>query len=110
MAQRHLKRIADGFLAHAFKDKDIGTHEELWDAVLTLTKQYPLTWDNLSDKKPLSSLITFIANAGYGSGPITFPSLLPLLAHLPASVNIKCLNGADVIGCGKTKWIPQGLF
>ena len=75
------------FLSKCFGEKDSECYSYLWDAVLLLTKHYPTVWIKASEKKPvINKFYACLAEGMYGSGKSSYPCVLPLIAHLPASV------------------------
>ncbi|KAJ2780421.1 hypothetical protein GGI15_003538 [Coemansia interrupta] len=93
-----LARDTNGVLAHAllsscFGDSDPNAHGDMWDAVLLTTKNYPQVWlcDSSSDskkkqKKPVDRLLEFLRTRCRLAPTISYPSILALLANLPADV------------------------
>ncbi|KAF9430363.1 hypothetical protein BGZ94_007186 [Podila epigama] len=81
LIQDRLDLVSKQFLGSAFYDKDITTHNDLWDAVLVFTKAFPQSWTITADKKPTMTLFfSFLKHAGYGSSTVTYRSILPLIS------------------------------
>ncbi|KAJ1647019.1 hypothetical protein LPJ64_001547 [Coemansia asiatica] len=97
-----LVRDVHGAMAHAllsscFKDSDPNAHGDMWDAVLLTTKNYPHVWlgdaasaPNAEQKRgkqqPLDRLLDFLRSRCHLAPTVSYPSMLALLANLPASV------------------------
>ncbi|KAJ1720833.1 hypothetical protein LPJ53_004577 [Coemansia erecta] len=85
--------LAQALLAGCFGDSDPNAHGDMWDAVLLTTKNYPQVWlsDSSSDskkkqKKPIDRLLEFLRTRCRLAPTISYPSILALLANLPAAV------------------------
>ncbi len=85
LLKHHLLAISPQFPGKTFNDKDMSTHPDLWDAVLAVTLASPNIW-TMGKKPTLPKLLAFLKVGGYGSVSATYPSLLPLMAHLPDEV------------------------
>ncbi|KAJ3014496.1 listerin E3 ubiquitin protein ligase 1, partial [Thoreauomyces humboldtii] len=78
-----LEMVAPVFPGRVFADTEIANHGDMWESLLLFTRAFPESWVIASRKKPLlAKLYTFLQNAAYGSASVTYPSLLPLIAHL----------------------------
>lgn len=76
--------LAKSFLSNCFGEKDSECYLYLWDAVLLLTKHHPEVWSIASEKKNvIKKIFACLAEGIYGSGKTSYPSILPLIAHLP---------------------------
>ncbi|KAI7862837.1 hypothetical protein BDF14DRAFT_1735151 [Spinellus fusiger] len=63
------------------------THSNMWDAVLITTKEFPTCWLIIGKKKPaLPKLCNLLKTGLNGSVGIAYPSMLALLANLPAEI------------------------
>ncbi|KAI8980517.1 hypothetical protein BDB01DRAFT_836734 [Pilobolus umbonatus] len=79
--------ICPSFFTCIFNEKDPSTHSEMWDALLLMTKNHPLSWIIIGKKKPATSkLYNFLRCGLNGSPTIAYPSLIALLANLPAEL------------------------
>lgn len=81
------------FPSKAFTDQDPTVHGEMWQAVLLFTKTFPDGWAAASlvsskgkDRSLPARLFSFLGKGCFGSANVSYPSLLPLLSFLPASV------------------------
>ncbi|KAG0184295.1 hypothetical protein DFQ28_011431, partial [Apophysomyces sp. BC1034] len=79
-----LEEICPSFFASIFAEKDTVAHEDMWDALLLMTKKFPESWVIISKKKSaLPKLCAFLRAGLNGSAKISYPSMLALLANLP---------------------------
>ncbi|KAJ2235471.1 hypothetical protein H4R99_001948 [Coemansia sp. RSA 1722] len=89
--------LAQALLSSCFKDSDPNAHGDMWDAVLLTTKNYPQVWigDAVSapgaehkkgKQQPLDRLLEFLRSCCHLAPTVSYPSILALLANLPASV------------------------
>ena len=70
-----------------FTDKDPLIHNSMWDCLLTWMKMMPSSWEHVNIRKMvLPRLFAFLRAAAYGSGPVSYPSLLPFISMLPPTV------------------------
>ncbi|KAI9205309.1 uncharacterized protein BJ171DRAFT_501745 [Polychytrium aggregatum] len=87
LVQERLETISSAFLGKVFGDKDASTRAELWDALIVFTKAFPDSWILASKKKPaVSKLYSFLKHNAHGYVAASYPSLLALLASLPAEL------------------------
>ncbi|KAJ1768315.1 hypothetical protein IW140_005094 [Coemansia sp. RSA 1813] len=102
LAQNSYKPLARSLLSSCFADSDPNAHGDMWDAVLLLTKSYPQAWTELvaeskntssssssrngQKKSPVDRLFEFLRSRCRLAPTISYPSILALLANLPASV------------------------
>ncbi|KAI9021899.1 hypothetical protein DFJ74DRAFT_670830 [Hyaloraphidium curvatum] len=90
--RERLAMICPIFPGKAFSEQDGSAHGEMWQAVLLFTKAFPQSWTSQlsasksKDKTVASRLLSFLAGGCFGSGTVSYPSLLPLLSLLPAEV------------------------
>ncbi|KAJ2387487.1 hypothetical protein H4S02_003341 [Coemansia sp. RSA 2611] len=80
--------VARALLKHCFSDSDPNGHGDMWDAVLLTTKNYPQVWLAESGKKgaPIDRVFEFLRTRCRLSPTISYPSILALLANLPAEI------------------------
>ncbi|KAJ2856698.1 hypothetical protein GGI22_003734, partial [Coemansia erecta] len=99
LAQNSYKPLAQSLLSSCFADNDPNAHGDMWDAVLLMTKSYPQAWTELvadgkassssrdgRKKSPVDRLFEFLQSRCRLAPTISYPSILALLANLPASV------------------------
>ncbi|KAJ2741734.1 hypothetical protein GGI20_004982 [Coemansia sp. BCRC 34301] len=78
--------IGQALLSSSFLEADPNAHGDMWDAVLLLTKNYPQAWAVDVGKKK-KGLFEFLSSGKCRLAPtISYPSILALLANLPASI------------------------
>lgn len=71
----------------AFNEKEPSNHPSMWEAVLTLAKLHPASWAHANLRKAvLPRLYAFLKHGCFGSGPGSYPALLPLVTLLPGGV------------------------
>ncbi|CAG8595842.1 16141_t:CDS:10 [Funneliformis mosseae] len=74
--EERLDMFSNTYLMRVFNDKDTSVHQDLWDSLLIFTRT--------SKKKPmLPKLYNFLRSGAYGSINVSYPSILPLIVHLP---------------------------
>lgn len=87
--------LGHALLSNCFIDGDASAHGDMWDAVLLLTKKYSQIWTAEgkvattagSKKKSIESkLFEFLRKRCKLSPTISYPSILALLATLPAEI------------------------
>ncbi|KAJ2175733.1 hypothetical protein IW139_001387 [Coemansia sp. RSA 353] len=80
--------LARALLKHCFSDSDPNAHGDMWDAVLLTTKNFPRVWisDGSGNKgpSPASRMFEFLRARCRLAPTISYPSVLALLANLPA--------------------------
>ncbi|KAJ2666695.1 hypothetical protein IW148_000685 [Coemansia sp. RSA 1199] len=80
--------LARALLKHCFSDSDPNAHGDMWDAVLLTTKNFPHVWvSEGSGKKgpsPANRMFEFLRVRCRLAPTISYPSVLALLANLPA--------------------------
>ncbi|TPX62997.1 hypothetical protein PhCBS80983_g00179 [Powellomyces hirtus] len=82
-----LETISVVFPGRAFSDKEISNHGELWEALLVFTSTFPEAWILASKRKlMMPKLYSFLRSGASGSASVVYPSLLPLIAHLPREI------------------------
>lgn len=65
-------------------EKESSAHQEMWQTYLVFLKNFPHCWRYVSvDDVVLPRLWEFLKNGAFGSGIITYPSLLPLVSFIP---------------------------
>lgn len=70
-----------------FSDIDPSTHSELWECVLIFMKNFPQSWDLVQPQKQIfPRIFSFLEHSSYGSGSVTFPSLLPYVNFIPSQI------------------------
>ncbi|KAJ3109179.1 listerin E3 ubiquitin protein ligase 1 [Phlyctochytrium planicorne] len=88
LLQQSESLIRSNFLAQCFAEKKQANYFDLWDAVLLLSDAAPSLW-NAKDQSLMSPFLTFLKNACWGTGKLSYPALLPFLSKLPKEVAIK---------------------
>ncbi|KAI8319260.1 hypothetical protein GQ54DRAFT_43826 [Martensiomyces pterosporus] len=84
--------MAHKLLSSAFGDNDPTAHGDMWDAVLLTTKNYPQAWPEAEAKSKgkkssvVDKLFAFLATRCRMAPTISYPSVLALLANLPAEI------------------------
>ncbi|KAJ2723391.1 hypothetical protein GGI07_002666 [Coemansia sp. Benny D115] len=84
--------LAQALLRNCFEDTDPNAHGDMWDAVLLMTKNYPQVWlddaraEGKKKTSALDRLFEFLRVRCRLSPTISYPSILALLANLPAEV------------------------
>ncbi|KAJ2605324.1 hypothetical protein EV177_006178, partial [Coemansia sp. RSA 1804] len=104
LVQNSYRPLSRALLSKCFSDNDPNAHRDMWDAVLMLTKSYPQAWADSAttsanaEKKGSSSskdsrkgslvdkLFEFLRLRCRLSPTVSYPSILALLANLPAEV------------------------
>ncbi|KAI8590150.1 hypothetical protein BDZ88DRAFT_461208 [Geranomyces variabilis] len=82
-----LEIVSAVFPGRSFSEKETANHGEMWESLLILTKTFPESWLLAAKRKPvLPKFYSFLQNGGNGSAAITYPSLLPLIAHFPREI------------------------
>ncbi|KAJ3162603.1 listerin E3 ubiquitin protein ligase 1 [Geranomyces variabilis] len=82
-----LEIVSAVFPGRSFSEKETANHGEMWESLLILTKTFPESWLLAAKRKPvLPKFCSFLQNGGNGSAAITYPSLLPLIAHFPREI------------------------
>ncbi|KAJ2559778.1 hypothetical protein EV175_000163 [Coemansia sp. RSA 1933] len=99
LAKASYRSLARGLLSNCFGDSDPNAHGDMWDAVLLLTKTYPQAWAEIEaeskaasssrdgrKKSPVDGLFGFLRMRCRLAPTVSYPSILALLANLPASI------------------------
>ncbi|KAJ3176421.1 listerin E3 ubiquitin protein ligase 1 [Geranomyces variabilis] len=82
-----LESVSAVFPGRSFSEKETANHGAMWESLLIFTKAFPESWLLAAKRKPvLPKFYSFLQNGGNGSAAITFPSLLPLIAHFPGEI------------------------
>ncbi|CAI2178767.1 13194_t:CDS:10 [Funneliformis geosporum] len=82
--EERLEMFSATYLMRVFNDKDTSVHQDLWDSLLIFTRRFPQSWLIASKKKPmLPKLYNFLRSGAFGSINVSYPSILPLIVHLP---------------------------
>ncbi|KAI8147972.1 hypothetical protein BJV82DRAFT_594115 [Fennellomyces sp. T-0311] len=79
--------ICPALFTSFLSEKEAGTFSDMWDAVLLLTKEFPEAWLIAGKKKPvMPKFHTFLRGGLNGAIRIGYPSILVILANLPAEI------------------------
>jgi hypothetical protein len=71
----------------AIADQDAAAHSDMWQAVLLFIVKFPNVWaQSNAAKQVLPKLWALLRNGCRGSGKESYPTLLPMISVLPASV------------------------
>lgn len=85
MIESRLEDVAPALLGNCFKDVEISTHSEMWNAVLLLTRKFPQSWSMASEdvEEPvLDIFLRFLQKGCFGSAAVSYPSLKVLIDNL----------------------------
>ncbi|ORX72453.1 hypothetical protein DL89DRAFT_113333 [Linderina pennispora] len=90
LAQDSYLQLTQALVSNAFVDNDPTAHGDMWDAVLLTTKNYPQAWSEITAKgkktPPVARLFAFLSSRCRMAPTISYPSILALLANLPADI------------------------
>ncbi|KAJ2155923.1 hypothetical protein GGF46_005517, partial [Coemansia sp. RSA 552] len=77
--------VGAALLKYAFADGDGSAHGDMWDALLLTTKNFTQVWER-GGKAAAERLFEFLRKRSGLAPAVTYPSVLALVANLPASV------------------------